>query len=484
MHSSAGPPASDEIPLCVDLDGTLTRTDVFVDALAGLLLRSPWLLARVSLWLLRGRARLKHEVLRRCPVDAAHLPWRDEVLAWVNAQAESGRAIYLTTGTDEGAALRVAAFAGCFTGVLASDGRINLVGACKARALRDRFGARGFDYAGNSPKDLAVWREAGRAMVVGSASLARRAAAVAPVAMHWPAPETAPTRRLAALVAALRPHHWIKNLLVAVPLVAAHRAAEPTLLRHTTLAFIAFSLVASAAYVLNDLADLDGDRRHPRKRHRPFASGRLPASAGAVLAPLLVAGGAALAMALPRAFGGWLLAYFAVTLAYTIRLKALAGIDVLVLAGLYALRVVAGAAATGIVLSGWLVAFSAFMFLSLALVKREVELHAVRRAGSDRAFGRAYRLVHLRFVRVAGWLAGIGAVGVLAGYVVRSDVTALYRRPAWLWVGCAVVAAWLAHIWRRAAHGHVHDDPVVFALRDRFSRVAIIALVLVFIAAT
>jgi 4-hydroxybenzoate polyprenyltransferase len=467
----------------VDLDGTLVATDLFAESLVALLARAPWVIVAIPWWLRKGRAALKREVSRRTPVDLAHLPWRIDVLEWLKSQAEAGRSVYLATGSDEGVARAVAGFAGCFAGVFASDGQRNLTGSRKAAVLCERFGERGFDYAGNHAIDVAVWRHAREALVVGPSSLARRAASVAPIGRHWQPTDAAIGPRLAAAFAALRPHQWVKNLLVVVPLIAAHRVAEIDLWLRAGVAFVAFSLVASGAYVLNDLADLASDRRHPRKRRRPLAAGRLPLVAGALLAPLALGVGASLALLLPAAFAGWLAAYLVATTAYTLALKRIAGVDVVTLAGLYALRLAAGAAATGIVLSGWLIAFSGFLFLSLALVKREVELHAVRRAGGDRAHGRAYRLAHLRRVRIAGGLAALGAVGVLAVYVLRPDVTALYRHPTLLWLGCPVIAAWLAHVWRRTAHGHVHDDPLIFALRDPSSYATIAALAVIMVVA-
>lgn len=480
MHSQR----SGDVPLCVDLDGTLVATDLFVESLVALLARAPWFIVAIPWWLRRGRAALKREVWRRSPVDPAHLPYRIDVLEWLRTQANGGRAVYVATGADEVAAGAVAGFAGCFAGVFASDGRRNLTGSRKAAVLCERFGERGFDYAGNHVVDVAIWRHAREALVVGSPSLARSAAGVAPIRLHWQPAGAAIGPRVAAALSALRPHQWVKNLLVLVPLVAAHRVTEIDLWLRAGVAFVAFSLVASGAYVLNDLADLASDRRHPRKRRRPLAAGRLPLVAGVLLAPLALTAGAALALLLPVAFAGWLLAYLVATTAYTLALKRIAGIDVITLAGLYALRLAAGAAATGIVLSGWLIAFSGFLFLSLALVKREVELHAVRRAGGDHAHGRAYRLAHLQRVRIAGSLAALGAIGVLAIYVLRPDVTALYRHPTLLWLGCPVIAAWLAHVWRRTANGHVHDDPLVFALRDPSSYVAIAALAAIMVVAS
>jgi 4-hydroxybenzoate polyprenyltransferase len=391
--------------------------------------------------------------------------------------------VYLTTAADALYARAIADEAACFAGTMASDGVVNLKACDKAFVLCGCFGERGFDYIGNDRADNAVWSHARHALVVGSTRLARETARLVPVVRHWEPAATGVLGHAREIVAAVRVHQWVKNLLVFVPIVAAHRIGEPRLWAEAMLAFASFAFVASGVYVQNDLADIVADRRHLYKRRRPFAAGTLSPLVGAAIVPLAYASGGLLALLLPPAFGMWLLAYLVLATAYTFWLKRVPIADVVVLAGLYALRVAAGGAATGIVLTSWLIAFSACLFLSLALVKREVELHGVRRRGLDRAEGRAYHLAHLRRVRIGGALAAIGAVVVLFIYVLHPDVMRLYRRPHLLWLGCAVLGAWLAHLWHRTAGGHVHDDPVVFALRDPWSYVASLAFALTIAAA-
>jgi 4-hydroxybenzoate polyprenyltransferase len=484
LDGGANASRASDVPLCVDLDGTLVATDVLVECAVALFVRRPWMLAFVPWWLVRGRAHLKREIARHSPADLRVLPFRSNVLDWLRNEAAGGRTLVLATGADAVAASTIAGRAACFREVLASDGVHNLTGHRKASRLVERFGLRGFDYAGNHRVDLPVWRAARRALVVGSPRFAARAGKEAPVVQRWDAAEAGIGRRALAALKSLRPHQWIKNALVFVPIVAAHRTGEIELWTRAAMAFASFALVASAVYVMNDLADIANDRRHPGKRRRPFASGALPLAAGLALAPAALIGGIAVAAALPRSFGACLLAYFFASTAYTLGLKKVAGLDVLMLAGMYALRLAAGGVVTGIALSEWLIAFAAFLFLSLALIKREAELHAVAREGGDRARGRAYRQSHLRAVRAAGWLAAAGAVAVLAVYVLRPDVTALYSKPRVLWLWCPIVALWLAHLWRRTARGHMHDDPVVFALYDPWSWLAVTAFAGVMAAAT
>jgi 4-hydroxybenzoate polyprenyltransferase len=271
------------------------------------------------------------------------------------------------------------------------------------------------------------------------------------------------------LARALRVHQWLKNLLLFVPLATAHRVLDVELLLRTALGFLAFGLVASSVYVANDLLDLDSDRRHPRKRRRPFASGRLPLWVGIAGIPLLLGAGFALALSLAPAFAAVLGGYFAVTTAYTYRLKSLALVDVLCLAGLYVVRIFAGGAVTGIAVSNWLLAFSAFAFLSLALVKRLSELKLVEGLAGAELHGRGYSVADLPIVSQTGVAAGQLAVVVLALYVHSPDVAALYAHPMRLWFVCALVFFWISRVWLLAARGQMHDDPVVFAARDPVS---------------
>jgi 4-hydroxybenzoate polyprenyltransferase len=270
---------------------------------------------------------------------------------------------------------------------------------------------------------------------------------------------------------ALRLHQWLKNLLLFVPLLTAHRIADASLLGRTALAFLAFGMTASSVYMANDLLDLDSDRRHPRKRLRPFASGRLPLAVGLAGIPLLLTAGFTLATVLSPAFALVLAGYFVVTTAYTFRLKQLALLDVICLAGLYVLRIFAGAAVTQITVSNWLLAFSAFAFLSLALVKRVSELKVVEQAAGDALRGRGYTLADLPIVSQMGVSSGQLAVVVLALYVHSGDVAGLYLHPMRLWFVCGLVFFWMSRVWLLAGRGQMHDDPVVFAARDPTSYV-------------
>ncbi|MCW5632881.1 MAG: UbiA family prenyltransferase [Rubrivivax sp.] len=461
-------------PLCVDCDGTLIRSDLLHEAVLALVKTRWWLVFALPWWLLRGRAHLKRQVARHVRLDAATLPYHEPLVAWLREERARGRRLVLATAADRSLADGVAAHLGLFDEVLASERGVNLAGAAKGRELARRFGEHGFDYAGDSRRDLDVWRHAGGAIVVGPAAgtLAAAAGGVAPLLHVF----DRGAAHLADYLRALRLHQWLKNLLVLLPALSAHRIGEAATLGVSLAALLAFGLAASGVYVLNDLLDLPSDRRHARKRHRPFASGRVPVAHGAVMVPGLLAAAAAVALTLPPLFQGVLLLYLSVTTAYSVSLKNQPVVDVIVLASLYALRVLAGSAATGIQPSFWLLAFSLFLFLSLALVKRHAELGAVLRQDGQRAAGRGYEVADLVLLMALGVAAAMAAVLVLALYVHDGETARLYAEPRALWLIVPLLLFWVMRLWMITHRGGMHDDPVVFAARDSTS-LAVLALV-------
>lgn len=458
-------PTSARIPLVVDLDGTLLRSDLLVESALCFLRASPDMVYRLPLWLLQGKARLKAELARAAAIDVTLLPYNQEVLAFLRAARESGQPLVLATATHRQLAEQVANHLGCFERVLATEGDVNLAGTDKRDALVREYGIGGFDYVGDSAADLAVWPSARRGWTVNaSARVERRARGLAGHAGTIPTVRT----QLSDWIRALRLHQWLKNFLVFVPLLGAHQAGNLTLVLQSAVAFLAFGLCASSVYLLNDLLDLPDDRRHARKRHRPFASGRIPLIAGLAAKPLLLAAAFALsAMALPPAATAVLGFYYLVTLAYSLSLKRRMAIDVIALAGLYTLRIVMGAMATGLALSFWLMAFSMFIFLSLALVKRYAELSHARQTGKpSKTPGRGYYTEDLAMIAPLGAASGYLSVLVLALYINAGQTLELYRRPEIIWLACPLILSWITRVWMLTHRGEMHEDPLVFATKD------------------
>jgi len=477
MSARSAPVAANlSCPLVVDLDGTLIRTDLLIESLARLLRQEPLAFFAVPVWLLKGRAYLKQEIAERVDLDPTLLPYRTALLDYLRAEHDKGRPVVLATASDERLAQRVADHLKIFDFVLASDGHINLSGERKRARLVSQFGERGFDYAGNESRDLAVWSSARKAIVVDSNPRLLRA--VAKTADY----ESAFTDRgpsLGEYLRALRPEHWLKNLLVFVPIFAAHLFLTPVLLAKTLVAFVAFCCCASGGYLINDLLDLQADRRHPQKRLRPFASGRLPLGYALLMAPALVVLGSVLAGMLSGLLLGVLLLYFGLSLAYSLELKRVALLDILVLASLYTLRIVAGAVAIASWPSVWLLGFSMFLFTSLAFVKRYAELVIMRGVEGDHATARGYELSDAELLASKGTASGYAAVVVLALYIASGAVKALYSRHVLIWLICPLLLYWLGYLWLIAHRGKMYHDPLVFALRDRTSRILVMIMMAV-----
>jgi 4-hydroxybenzoate polyprenyltransferase len=454
------------VPLCVDLDGSLIHSDLLLESFLLLIKRNPLYLLLVPLWLLGGKARLKAEIARRVTLDGAALPYTKPFVEWLKVQKAQGRQIWLCTASDASLAKAVADHVGVFDGVLASNGQLNLAGPNKAKALVDKFGEKGFDYCGNHRVDLAVWRHARAAVVVnGAQALVHAARGVATVDATF-----APMRGgFKVVLKALRVHQWAKNALIFVPVAAAHKLGNGAALGQSMLAFVAFSLCASSVYLLNDMLDLAADRQHHSKCHRPFASGQLSLLFGLFAAPVLLLVAVGISLILPLKFLAVLAAYYVATLAYSFGLKRLVMIDVLALAGLYTVRIVAGAAATGIELSFWLLMFSIFIFLSLAIVKRYAELHAMRQQGKLKAKGRGYQVEDLHMLQSLGASSGYLSILVLALYLNSPDIVKMYSHPKMVWALVPIMLYWISRIWMQTYRGHMHDDPLVYALKDRIS---------------
>ena len=453
----------DQVPLAVDLDGTLIRTDMMWESLVRLLRKNP-LAAICSFFVLfQGRAAFKQHVAARVKVDPANLPYHAELIAWLKVQKASGRKLVLATASDINMAKPIADHVGLFDDVMASDGKTNLRNAAKRDALTKRFGERGYDYAGNSSDDLGVWPGTREAVVVNAPeSLSRRAAEVTKIGQTF----LKEPSHFKSFARALRPHQWIKNLILFIPVLTAHRLQDKTTLLQASLAFVAFSLAASAVYLLNDLLDLDADRHHATKRNRPFASGDLPLQFGLVGAPLLLLVALGISFCLSLKFALVTSLYFVISTSYSWKLKKIALLDVLFLAGLYTLRLVAGHVATGIPWSEWLLTFSMFIFLSLALMKRFQEIETVREQNGHELKGRGYTAHDRKSVVTLGIISGVAAVIVLGLYVNSEQVVKLYAHPKLLLVACPLLLAWICRVWFLTYRGQMHDDPTAFAFKD------------------
>jgi 4-hydroxybenzoate polyprenyltransferase len=469
------------VPLCVDLDGTLVKTDTLIDSVLVLTRQNPRAILSIPGWLAQGKAAFKRHITNAVSLDVAALPYNKPLLEFLDAQHAAGRPIYLATAADRTLADRIALHHPIFTDVLASDGSHNLAGGNKLAAFQSRFGDQ-FSYIGNASPDLPILKVCVEPMVAnpsGSLMSGLRAAKVAP-AHTFRDTQSA----FKAWLKAIRLHQWAKNLLIFVPFLLAHGWTTPRAIGSvigTVFAFFAFGFCASATYIVNDLLDIEADRRHHRKRRRPFAAGNLSALSGVMVVGLFLAFAIAIALAIPYAVDRytypltyphalikWLFVYGVTTTAYSLLLKRVVLVDVIVLSGLYTIRIIAGSAAGDVPISNWLGGFSVFFFLSLAFVKRFAELESLRLRGKAPTNGRGYLLDDIEQLRAFGTASAYASVVVLLLYISSLDGQ-LYHHPRLLWLILPVLLLWVSQLWLLAARGKLNEDPVVYAITDKRS---------------
>lgn len=466
-------------PLVVDLDGTLLRSDLLLETSAAFIRQQPLQFVKPIKWLFAGKAALKEGLAQSVDMDVSVLPYDPEVIGIIRTERAKGRHIILATASHYSLAQQIAEYLNLFDDVIASNGTLNLAAEHKRNCLIERYGEQGFDYMGNSMDDLCVWQAAQQAHVVNASSqVEQRAKAQGNVVEVLRGNSSTWKDWLKAM----RLHQWLKNALLFVPLLAAHQLFKLDAFFIGLIAFVLFGLCASSVYLLNDLLDLADDRHHTSKRKRPFASGKLSIRDGLIVFPALLASSFLLAICLlPWPFVASLAGYYGLTLIYSLYLKRYMAVDVIALAMLYTMRIIAGAAALGLPLTFWILAFSMFIFLSLALVKRYAELLDARSKGEhEQTRGRGYYPVDLEMIASLGASSGYLSVMVLALYIHDQSTVQLYQYAHIIWLACPLLLFWITRIWMLTHRGLMHEDPVVFASHDRTSLIVGILFLLIF----
>lgn len=453
-----------DIPLVVDLDGTLMQADTLFESATNYLTTNALALPRVAFWLAGGKAKLKAKLAERTELEVAVLPYREDVLDWLRSERAQGRTLILATASDRRYAHAIAAHLGIFDEVIASDGVNNLTSDAKTRALVERFGEGGFEYLADRKADEPVWAVASAAHIVGGPrGMANRVAKKTQIGKVFPAQP----RGFAGFLRAIRVHQWAKNMLVFVPLILA-QVFEPTAIFAAVMAFFLFSIAASGVYLLNDLSDLEADRKHPVKKSRPLAAGRMSLPLAWVLWPLFLVLPVVIAFwLLPQRFAIVLCGYVVLTIAYSLFFKSRPVIDVVVLGLLYTLRIIGGATAIDVPVTFWFFGFSLFFFLSLALMKRCEEIIMIRALGAEEILDRrGYRASDAEPITALGVATGVGSVLILALYINDPAVSVHYQTPWLLWPLVPLLLYWVSRIWLLVHRGEVKSDPVLFTLKD------------------
>lgn len=476
-----------ECVLVIDLDGTLCRTDTLHEALFSVLATKPFYIFPLLRTIREGKTIFKQRVANYFVVPPDTLPFNEDVIGLAKQARADGRRVVLASAAHHRQVDAVAQHLGLFDEAFGTGSQLfgqdapNLNGAEKANFLVHRYGSKGFDYVGDNQMDLHVWKHARHAITVGAGPKLRRAAEeLDPEATHF-SPLPSPSARVRAYLRAMRPHQWLKNILLFLPIFAAHDISN---LGAVVAGFVAFSLLASSVYILNDLVDLPADRSHPRKRLRPFAAGAIPILHGATLAlSLLILACVISLFSTPPIFLAVLAFYYVSTFAYSLWLKRKLIVDVLTLTGLYTVRIIAGAAAAGLMLSPWMLGFSMFLFFALAAVKRQTELTDQLRDGRAKTAGRAYLTEDLPVLRGMALSSGYSAVLVFALYINSDQVTPLYSYPEALWLICPLLLYWISRMVMMTHRGYMTDDPIVYTARDRVSQSVILISIGVFVVA-
>lgn len=458
--------------LVVDLDGTLVNTNMLYESFWSSLSSDKRVLFKLLPNLSSGRARIKRILSESSQVLPELLPYNRDVIKYIEEWKQVGGKVALVTASDQQIADMIADHLSLFDEVKGSDGAINLKGEQKAEYLSTRYGDQSFIYIGDSTADLAVWKHSKRAVTyTNSTSLKTSAEAISLDAIHLNQSEISPKEYLRAL----RPHQWLKNTLVFLPLIAAHEFSYNTLY-DAIITFISFSLIASSVYLINDLLDLSYDRSHHRKKNRPLAAGSIPIAHGTIMAPFLLFSGLLIAYLVDMALLWVVISYFALTFLYSLSLKHIVIVDTLVLAILYSLRIYAGGVATDIALSVWLITFSFFLFFSLAAVKRQAELVETLKSDKKKLFGRGYEISDLQVVTMMAIASGYVSALVLTLYINSDDVLLLYTSPQILLGICVIFFFWINRMVLVTHRGNMHDDPLVFSLTDRTSQICFILI--------
>ncbi len=468
----------DKPPLIVDLDGTLTPADTLLESVLKLIRQSPLNLIWLILQLPKGKAAFKGFVAAHCSFSPATLPYNQALLNYLRAEKGNGRRLILATASHKTTAAGVCKHLGLFDDVIATDST-NLKGELKLVAIR-RLVGEDFVYAGDSPADLPIWKAAKAGVLVNAnAATSRAARKLCPMEAEF----TRDQARTHSWTRTLRVHQWLKNLLLFVPALTAFSFLDTATLLDLSIAFLAFSLTASATYILNDLLDLENDRKHRRKRLRPLANAEVSIQHALLIMLACLSAGLILAGLLSSRFLLILAVYFTLTSAYSWKLKQYVLIDVVILSLLYTLRIIAGSIAIEVTTSAWLLAFSVFIFLSLALIKRCSELMSLKGSGIETAIGRDYRVSDLTVLWPLGVGAAMASIVVFGLFINSPETISRYATPPALWLVALGLIYWLSRLWINTARGEMHDDPIVHSIKDRGSRMAILAMALAFIAA-
>lgn len=468
------------IPVVVDLDGTLTPIDTLHEAIIRFLfLRHFIAFVRMFIWLLRGKAFFKSQMALTVSLDLSLLPWNEDVIEYIRAQKKIGRQIYLCTASNQLIANEVLRYFDVFDDAYGSDSKTNLSGVNKRDFLDRKFGKGHYEYVGNSTSDLPIWKNASLAVVKSNNKRLLSKVKDLDIRMRTLTTKVDFTE---ITVKQLRLHHWSKNILVLVPLFAAHEYSDVDKILPTIAAFLCFGLVASGTYILNDVVDIDADRRHSEKKFRPIAAGTLPIISGLTASFILLVGALSISFSISANFAYVVLGYLFYTTLYSLRLKLIIILDIISLSLLFTLRIIAGTEAGSFAISPWLLIFSFFIFLSLAAMKRYIELKNSNVPTEHNR--RGYHVDDKLPLMFIGFASAYTSVAIFCLYLLSDVAQKHYSGTFPVLLSVPVLVYWLNHMWMNAIKLQLHHDPIIAALKDKTSLVTAFVFVAIFIASS
>ena len=462
--------------LVVDLDRSLIRSDMLYETFWSAFSINWRIFLRAFFLIFTSRLKLKDYLYRQSDVDVATLPYNKKVMAIIRARQAMGHKIVMATATHHQLAKKIASHLGLFDDVHGSD-QTNLRGQHKADAILNAYPEASIEYIGDHTTDLQLWRKSDRAISVDAGPRLRRQ--IEDIGIAFEHLDTAPKTGL-ALIKSLRLYQWSKNALVFVPMIASHEFTLEVFLL-SIMAFVSFGMIASCMYIFNDLCDLKSDRVHDRKKNRPFASGMARIDQGLFLGLGMSLSGLVLASFVSIQFFYCMLVYLSVALSCSVYLKRILIVDLLALACLYAIRIIGGGLAAEIMISFWLLVFSVFFFFSLATIKRMAELISLTQKSQQRVVGRDLHTSDIPVITHLATSSGFVSVLVFTLYLNSPEVKLLYSSPTFLGGICLVLAYWISRLAIVTQRGQMHDDPLIFALKDRISYICLTIILLLLV---
>ena len=454
------------VPLLVGNEGVLVETDFVWEAFYLLLKRDPLVILMLPFWLLRGTAFTVQQITGRVAPDVEYLPYNSQLVQYLQEQHRIGRRLVLVTSLPLDYVRPISSHLELFDSVLSREDFLYSIDPEKTKHDRIGLAIDDYVYAGRGKEDIVFWNTGGAVLLNPDQETLQTVTQLSRIEHVIVSPKA----DFFEYIRAIRIHQWLKNMLVFVPLITAHQFGDPLLVLRAFLAFFAFGLCASGVYLFNDLLDIPVDRRHPRKCKRPFAAASISVKIGTLMIPVFTLAAFGLGFILATPFLYFLTGYLSTTIFYSMWLKKVVLVDVIALAFLYTIRILAGGAAVGIVPSFWLMSFSMFIFFSLALTKRCAELLHARSIDRDELDGRGYMVDDTNIVRNFGIVSGYMSVLVLALYINSDDVRLLYSHPQMIWLLCPLLLYWISRMWLITGRGRMHDDPLLFTIRDRVSQ--------------